>query len=38
MKNNALVNTPEENQIELVAQAGEFAEKRRPILHALQIV
>lgn len=37
MKNNALVNAPEENQIELVAQAGEFADKRLHILHALQI-
>jgi hypothetical protein len=36
MKNNALLNTPEENQIELVAQAGEFAEKWLPILRALQ--
>jgi hypothetical protein len=37
MKNNALLNTPEENRIELVAQTGEFAEKRLPILQALQI-
>ena len=37
MKNNAPLNTPEKNQIELVAKTGEFAEKRRPILQAVQI-
>jgi len=37
MKNDRTLETPEENRTELAVQAAEFAEKRLPILHALQI-
>jgi SAM-dependent methyltransferase len=37
MKNNKPLETPEENRAELVAQATEFAEKRLPVLQALQV-
>ena len=37
MKNDRALETPEENRAELAAQAAEFAEKRLPILQALQI-
>ena len=32
-----MLDTPEENRAELAAQATEFAEKRLPVLQALQI-
>ena len=37
MKDNRMLDTPEENRAELAAQATEFAEKRLPVLQALQI-
>lgn len=37
MKNDRTLETPEENCAELARQAAEFAEKRLPILQALQI-
>ncbi len=38
MKDGKPLETPEENLAELTVQANEFAEKRLPIMKALQIV